>query len=132
MRQRMFSFAVVLLLAAQAGVAEGVDIIEEPGEARMLCEYTVECLDEEECTFAQFGHELDLPKTFPGEATMLLGTGDAKGQVGEANGALVLTATDQYGSYMLTQKMDGQARLSVHFVEPLTVVTYHGSCEFIE
>ncbi len=122
----------LLVTAAGAALADGVDIIEEPGEARMTCQYTVECLDEEECTFAQFGHDLDLPKTLPGEATMALGTGEAKGTARVANGVFVVTATDQFGSYMLTRMMDGQARLSVHFAEPLTVVNYHGSCEFTE
>lgn len=129
---RSLQGVVLLIFGAGAALADGMDIIEEPGEARMICAYTLECLDEEACTFAQFGHDLDLPKTVPGDAVMALGTGEAKGVVREANGVLIVTATDQYGSYMLTQTMDGQARLTVHFADPLTVVTYHGSCAFTE
>lgn len=128
----IFVGAALLALTARGGLAAGVDIIEEPGVARMTCQYTVECLEEEECTFAQFGHDLALPKTLPGEARLQLGTGEAEGHAAEHNGVLVTTATDDHASYMLTQTLQGFAKLSVHFAEPLTVVTYHGSCQVSE
>lgn len=120
------------LLAAGAASAQGVDVIEEQGIARMACSYTVECLDEEACTFAQFGHEMDLPRTLPGDAVLQLGTGPATGRAEQHNGLLVVTAADGSASYMLSTALDGLARLSVHFADPLTVVTYHGQCEVSE
>ncbi len=94
----------------------------------MSCNYTVECLDEEACTFAQFGHDVDLPKQMPGEAELVLGTGPAKGTARVVNGVLVIFAHDGNGSYLLSQTPDGLAKLSVQFADPLTVVTYHGEC----
>ncbi|MBY6115719.1 hypothetical protein KUW09_18080 [Mameliella alba] len=102
--------------------------IEQPGAALMACEYSVECLDEEACTFAQFGHDVTLPEQMPGEAVLDLGTGPAKGTAQVLNGVLVIMAHDQYGSYLLSQTPGGLAKLSVQFAEPLTVVTYHGEC----
>ena len=112
--------------------ASGADIIETPGASLMTCNYTMECLDEEACTFAQFGHDVTLPDQMPGKATLELGTGTAAGAADVANGVLVLTAMDGFGSYMLTQTPQGLAKLSVHFADPLTVVTYHGACEVTE
>lgn len=120
------------LLAANAAAAAGVDVIEEQGIARMTCNYTVECLDEEPCTFAQFGHDMDLPRTLPGDAVLQLGTGPATGRAAEHNGLLVVTAADGLGSYMVSTTLDGLARLSLHIADPLTVVTYHGQCEVAE
>lgn len=120
------------LLAANAASAAGVDVIEEQGIARMTCEYTVECLDEEACTFAQFGHDMDLPLSLPGDAVLELGTGPAEGRAAEHNGLLVVTAADALGSYMLSTRLDGLARLTLHIADPLTVVTYHGQCEVTE
>ncbi|SMX50614.1 hypothetical protein [Maliponia aquimaris] len=120
------------LLAAHAAGAAGVDVIEEQGIARMTCTYTVECLDEEACTFAQFGHDMDLPRTLPGDAVLQLGTGPAEGRAAEHNGLLVITAADGLASYMVSTTLDGLARLSVHIADPLTVVTYHGQCEVTE
>ncbi|MDD9729535.1 hypothetical protein PVW46_06400 [Mameliella sp. AT18] len=120
-----------LLLAfglAGCGGAALADIIETPGAALMSCNYTVECLDEEACTFAQFGHDVDLPKQMPGEADLVLGTGPATGTAQVVNGVLVIFAHDGNGSYLLSQTPDGLAKLSVQFADPLTVVTYHGEC----
>lgn len=127
MRQELLAFGLVM----SAGVAVA-DIIEKPGAALMSCAYTMECLDEESCTFAQFGHDVDLPKQMPGDAVMDMGTGPANGTAMVANGVLVVTATDSYGSYLLTQTPEGLTKLSVHFADPLTVVTYHGSCQVTE
>lgn len=116
-------------LIAPAGFATAQDAIETPGATMMSCSYTTECLEQEACTFAQFGHEVDLPQQMPGKAVLQLGTGPAEGTAEVVNGVLRITASDGFGNYMLTQTPEGLARLSVHFAAPLTVVTYHGSCE---
>jgi hypothetical protein len=126
---RPLIFSIGLAALGQGALA---DIIETPGASLMTCSYTSECLDEEPCTFAQFGHDVDLPEQMPGEARLDLGTGPAEGAARVANDVLVVTAFDDFGSYMLTQTASGLARLSVHFATPLTVVTYHGTCQVIE
>lgn len=127
----MRTLFLTLGLTVSAGTA-WADIIERQGAALMTCDYTVECLEEEECTFAQFGHEVDLPKQMPGDAVLDMGTGPATGIARVVNGVLVITASDAYGSYLLSQTPGGIAKLSVHFAEPLMVVTYHGACEVTE
>ena len=122
---------LALALALSAGPL-GADIIEQPGAAMMACNYTTECLEEEECVFAQFGHDIDLPEQLPGEAVLGLGTGPAEGTARVVNGVLVISASDGFGSYMLSQTPAGLAKLSVHFADPLTTVTYHGECAVTE
>jgi hypothetical protein len=121
---------VGVLVACGGGAM--ADIIEKPGATLMTCAYTVECYEEEACTFAQFGHDVDLPEHMPGSASISLGTGPADGTAHVVNGVLVVTVSDSFGSYMLSQTPDGMARLSAHFADPLTVVTYHGGCEVTE
>lgn len=112
-----------------AAGAAGAQVIEQQGASTMVCEYTSECFEEEECTFAQFGHDLDIPRTMPGEAVLHLGTGDAQGEAKIVNDVLVVTATDANASYMMSNADNGYAKLSVHFAKDLTVVTYHGTCK---
>lgn len=118
-------------LTACGGLA-AADIIETPGAARLSCDYTVECLEEEACTFAQFGHDVDLPEQMPGAALLAMGTGPANGMARVVNGVLVIAATDSAASYLLSQTPAGIAKLSVHFADPLLVVTYHGACVVTE
>ncbi|WP_421907582.1 hypothetical protein [Mameliella sp.] len=127
----MQKLVLALGLAGCAG-ASLADIIETPGASLMSCNYTVECFDEEACTFAQFGHDVDLPKQMPGEAELVLGTGPAMGTAQVVNDVLVIFAHDGYGSYLLSQTPEGLAKLSVQFADPLTVVTYHGECVVTE
>lgn len=123
---------VLALGLTGCAAAATADIIEEQGAALMSCSYTVECLEEEACTFAQFGHDVDLPKQMPGDVVLELGTGPAKGTAQVINGLLVVNATDTHGSYLLSQTPDGIAKLSVQFADPLMVVTYHGACVVTE
>lgn len=119
-------FAALLAMAATGASAQ---VIEQQGASTMVCEYTTECYEEEECTFAQFGHDLDIPRTMPGEAVLHLGTGDASGEARIVNDVLVVTASDGNASYMMSNADNGYAKLSVHFAKDLTVVTYHGQCK---
>ncbi|WP_323768619.1 hypothetical protein [Antarctobacter sp.] len=123
---------VLAMALTGCATTAAADIIEKQGAALMSCNYTVECLEEEACTFAQFGHDVDLPKQMPGDAVLDMGTGPAKGTARVVNGVLVIDASDAYASYLLSQTPEGIAKLSVHFAEPLMVVTYHGDCVVTE
>ncbi|WP_418594045.1 hypothetical protein [Ponticoccus sp. (in: a-proteobacteria)] len=118
--------AALLALTASAASAQ---VIEQQGASTMVCDYTSECFEEEPCTFAQFGHDLEIPRTMPGEAVLHLGTGDAPGAAQIVNDVLVVSASDANASYMMSNADNGYAKLSVHFAKDLSVVTYHGTCK---
>lgn len=102
-----------------------------PAPERLVCTYTQECLDTSTCAFAQFAHDVALPQTFPGSAVIDLGTGPARGEARIVNDTLVITATDRFGAYLLSNADNGFARLHAQFADPLTSVTYHGECRVV-
>ena len=123
---------VALPAAAQEIVNPAPSAAQQLAGRHMICEYTMECFEQEECTFTRFGHDLSLPEDFPGRSAILLGTGPADGQALLLGGALVVRGTDGTAAYQLTSTEEGFARLSVHFVQDLTAITYHGQCNLAE
>lgn len=125
-------YRLTLALTLMAAAPAVADTIVRDGPSGMVCNYVEECYETEECTFAKFGMDVDLPKIMPDDATLLLGSGPAKGEAKMVNDVLVVTASDQYGSYMMSNTANGFSKLSAHFAQDLTVVTYHGSCTVTE
>jgi hypothetical protein len=117
------------LALALAPLGAAAQVIEQQGASAMVCDYVAECYEQEACTFAQFGHDLEIPRSMPGEAVLHLGTGAARGEARIVNDVLVVTASDAQASYLLSNADNGFARLSVHFADELTAVTYHGTCQ---
>ena len=119
--------AAFCLLAAPLA-AEGID----PTADMLICSYQIECFETEACQDAGFSHDVDMPGALPGEATFLLDTGPAGGSAGPVGDAVVVAGVGATATYMLIVKPDGAARLSVHNADPLSVVTYHGTCRVPE
>ncbi len=119
------------LMLLMAGSASAQPVQDMLGKS-LLCSMTMECYEQEACTFTQFAFDIPLPDALPGEASLLLPGGPAEGGAANTGGTLYVAAEDEVAVYLLTRTPNSDARLSAHFVDPMQVLTYHGRCELVK
>jgi hypothetical protein len=124
-----------VVLAGLAGVLPAAVAAQPASEiagATLVCLFSTECYEQEECTFAQFTVDVSTDADLPGEAALLPDGDPAEGAALDRDGTLVISATGTGGAYLFSRDPNSSARLSVHFGDPLQVITYHGRCDVAE
>ncbi|MGH1414739.1 MAG: hypothetical protein ACRBB0_14720 [Pelagimonas sp.] len=122
--KHLFAFVglIALPFAAQA---------EDIANHTLICQFTTECYETEECTFTDFTVDVALGNV-PGDASLLPDTGPAEGKSDLIGDMLRVSAKDANGAYLLTRSPGGLAKLSVHYSGSHLMIAYDGQCRVAE
>ncbi len=114
-------------LIALPVIAQAEDIANQT----LICTFTTECYETEECTFTDFTVDVALGNV-PGDASLLPDTGPAEGKAELVGDMLMVSAKDTNGAYLLTRSPGGLAKLSVHYGGTHLMIAYDGQCRVAE